>query len=102
MRSFHVALLGTFAVLAQTASAVTIDFVTVGDPGNACDVQSQGCFGSVAQTYLISKTEVTNAQYAEFLNAKAHDWWNLHESLGVARRNRLQSGLRRRWQARLL
>jgi len=50
---------------------VTIDWVTVGDPGNACDTQSQGCFGAVAETYLIAKYEVTNAQYAEFLNAKA-------------------------------
>jgi formylglycine-generating enzyme required for sulfatase activity len=53
------------------ASAVTIDWVTVGNPGNACDVQVQGCFGAVATTYRISATEVTNAQYAEFLNAKA-------------------------------
>ena len=53
------------------ASAVTLDWLTVGDPGNACDVQSQGCFGSVANTYRISRHEVTNAQYAEFLNAKA-------------------------------
>jgi len=58
-------------MLAPAAWAVSIDWVTVGDPGNACDVQSQGCFGSVAQAYRISKTEVTNAQYAEFLNAKA-------------------------------
>jgi len=58
-------------MLAPTASAVSIDWVTVGDPGNACDTQSGGCFGSVAETYRISKTEVTNAQYAEFLNAKA-------------------------------
>jgi formylglycine-generating enzyme required for sulfatase activity len=58
--------------VASTASAtVTIDWVTVGAPGNACDVQPQGCFGTVADTYRIGKTEVTNAQYAEFLNAKA-------------------------------
>jgi formylglycine-generating enzyme required for sulfatase activity len=58
-------------LLASSASAVTIDWVTVGDPGNACDPQSPDCFGSVAYTYQISKYEVTNAQYAEFLNAKA-------------------------------
>jgi formylglycine-generating enzyme required for sulfatase activity len=52
-------------------TAVTIDWVTVGAPGNACDPQSQGCFGAVADTYLIGKYEVTNAQYAEFLNAQA-------------------------------
>ena len=50
---------------------VTIDWVTVGDPGNACDTQAQGCFGAVAYTYQIGKYEVTNAQYAEFLNAVA-------------------------------
>ncbi len=57
---------------ASTASAnVTIDWVTVADPGNACEVQSQGCFGAVAEIYRISKYEVTNAQYAEFLNVVA-------------------------------
>jgi sulfatase modifying factor 1 len=63
--------IATTAILASPASAVTMDWVVVGDPGNACDVQDAGCFGSVAQTYRISKTEVTNAQYAELLNAKA-------------------------------
>ena len=58
-------------LLAYPAHAVTIDWVTVGGAGNACDVQSQGCFGAVAYTYQISKYEVTNAQYAEFLNAVA-------------------------------
>jgi formylglycine-generating enzyme required for sulfatase activity len=48
-----------------------MDWVTVGDPGNACDPQSQGCFGAVPSTYRISKYETTNTQYAEFLNAVA-------------------------------
>jgi len=55
-------------LLAEAAFAVTIDWVTVGGAGNAPDTTG---FGAVAQTYRISKTEVTNAQYAEFLNAKA-------------------------------
>jgi len=55
-------------LLAESASAVTIDWVTVWGAGNAADTTG---FGAVAQTYRISKTEVTNAQYAEFLNAKA-------------------------------
>jgi formylglycine-generating enzyme required for sulfatase activity len=61
-----------FLLLASMASAaVTIDWVTVGGAGNACDVQASGCHGAVATSYRISKTEVTNGQYAEFLNAKA-------------------------------
>ncbi len=55
--------------LGAPASAVAVDWVTVGDPGNACDVQTDGCFGAVADVYRISETEVTNAQYAELLNA---------------------------------
>jgi len=60
-------------------SLVEIDWVTVGDPGNACEVQPWsveggtpgGCFGGVGYVYRISKYEITNAQYAEFLNAVA-------------------------------
>ena len=47
---------------------VTIDWVTVGDPGNAPDTTG---LGAVAYAYQIGKHEVTNAQYAEFLNAVA-------------------------------
>ncbi len=58
-------------LLPGAASAVNIDWVTVGGAGNACDTQSSGCFGAVADAYRISKYEVTNAQYTEFLNAVA-------------------------------
>jgi len=49
---------------AVPASAVSVDWVTVPGPGtpNACDTHPHGCFGSVADTYLIGKYEVTNAQ----------------------------------------
>lgn len=53
---------------AASASAISIPTVPVGDAGN------QGSFslrGSVAYEYRIGKYEVTNSQYAEFLNAKA-------------------------------
>jgi len=50
------------------ASAVAIDWVTVDAPGNAAD--STG-FGAVGATYRIARSEVTNAQYAGFLNAVA-------------------------------
>jgi formylglycine-generating enzyme required for sulfatase activity len=45
--------------------------VSIGDAGNSCDDLVGGCSGGVDYIYRISKTEVTNAQYAEFLNAKA-------------------------------
>jgi formylglycine-generating enzyme len=54
---------------ANTSAAVTIDYVPIGNPGNAGDVQSQGTFGSVPSAYAISRHEVTNGQYTEFLNA---------------------------------
>jgi sulfatase modifying factor 1 len=70
MRSMLTVLL--FLTLTMPAHAVVeIEWVTVGDPGNACDPQTQGCFGSVADAYQISKFEITNDQYAEFLNAVA-------------------------------
>ena len=62
---------------ALPARAVTIDWVRIGNPGNPAalstnclDFDSANC-GSVSYSYFISKYEVTNAQYAEFLNAKA-------------------------------
>jgi formylglycine-generating enzyme len=61
-------------LLGQAAPAsafVSMYWRVVGSPGNSCDPQSDGCYGSVAYAYSIGKFEVTNAQYAEFLNAKA-------------------------------
>ena len=58
-------------LLLPTAGSATveIEWVFVGDAGNDCDPQSQRCFGAVSYDYRIGKFEVTNAQYAEFLNA---------------------------------
>jgi formylglycine-generating enzyme required for sulfatase activity len=96
VRSFRLVLLVTaFLSLAPAASAeATIDWVTVSDPGNACDTQPQGCFGSVAMEYRISKFEITNAQYAEFLNAVAEtDTNGLHSaSMGSGFGGITQSG----------
>jgi formylglycine-generating enzyme required for sulfatase activity len=61
--------------LASPAFAeVTFEWVTVGDPGNAADPLHSGSIpdiGSVGYVYRIAKHEVTNEQYAEFLNAVA-------------------------------
>lgn len=57
--------------------AVTIDTVPVGNAGNAADQYyaydnpDHLQFGTVSYDYRIGTYEVTNAQYAEFLNAKA-------------------------------
>lgn len=57
------------------ALAVTIPTVPVGNAGNAGDTQvmndGTSGYGAVAYPYRIGTYEVTNAQYAEFLNAKA-------------------------------
>src|SRR6478735_11873520 len=53
------------------AAAITIDTVPVGNPGNTGRVDGGGVFGAVAASYRIATTEVTNAQYVEFLNAVA-------------------------------
>ncbi|NOZ41214.1 MAG: formylglycine-generating enzyme family protein [Planctomycetes bacterium] len=54
----------------SAAHAVTFEWATVGNPGNADDIRGDG-YGGVDYTYRISKTEVTNIQYTEFLNAVA-------------------------------
>src|SRR5262250_2458611 len=58
-------------LITSSASAVTIDWTPVGNAGNACETQSDGCYGAVGYAYSIGTYEVTNAQYAGFLNAVA-------------------------------
>jgi sulfatase modifying factor 1 len=77
-RFLLIGLIGATLAAASPAVAVTIDWVTVGDPGNPADPvpPSPGGaseYGAVSYSYQISKYEVTNAQYAEFLNAMAVD-----------------------------
>ena len=70
-QSAGLALLVLAAVFAADARAVTIPTVPVGNLGNAADPLTGNLYGSVSYDYRIGTTEVTNAQYAEFLNAKA-------------------------------
>ncbi len=73
--------MAVFAILTVSGAlawAVTIPTVPVGNAGNAPDQLWTSLnnptnlqFGSVAYNYRIGTTEVTNAQYAEFLNLKA-------------------------------
>jgi formylglycine-generating enzyme len=50
------------------ARAVSLEWVLIGNPSNPADTTG---FGSVPYAYYISKFEVTNLQYVEFLNAVA-------------------------------
>jgi formylglycine-generating enzyme required for sulfatase activity len=64
--------------LPSTVHAVEFDWSIVGNPANGADsadgdrtTPGTQHFGSVSYQYRISKYEVTNAQYVEFLNAVA-------------------------------
>lgn len=65
------------AFLPVSARAISIDLVPIGNPGNAGDIITDnnntviGIFGRVTTSYQIGKLEITNAQYVDFLNAKA-------------------------------
>lgn len=65
-------------VLPVVASGLTMEMVTVGDPGNAPDPMNTNSvpdlppdMGTVPYVYEIGKFEVRNDQYAEFLNSVA-------------------------------
>jgi formylglycine-generating enzyme len=51
----------------RSASAVTMAYAPVGNPGNAADSTH---YGAVSYSYSIGTYDVTNSQYAEFLNTK--------------------------------
>jgi Sulfatase-modifying factor enzyme 1 len=78
----------SFVVAPLPASAITIDTVFVGNPGNADDPRdgdnsTPGIqnFGAVAYSYRIGKTEVTIDQFTEFLNAvSATDTYGLYNT----------------------
>jgi len=75
--------------LVSAASAVNIETVPVGNPGNAGELSGEGAGGSgpdricgaVAYAYNIGKYEVTAGQYTAFLNAvAATDTYGLYNS----------------------
>ncbi len=80
---FRLLSLALLAALGPTVpgQAVTMDWVLIGNPGNAADnevmidpsPEGNGTtgYGSVAYAYSISKYEISNTQYTEFLNAVA-------------------------------
>ena len=66
-------LCASFFFALQSASAVTIAWTPVGNPGNAPDtvVMTDGTtgYGSVPYSYNIGTYDVTNSQYVAFLNS---------------------------------
>jgi formylglycine-generating enzyme required for sulfatase activity len=72
--------------ITSASASVTIDWVTVGNAGNAADPLTG--FGAVAYEYKIGKYEVTNAQYGAFLNAAAQT-----DSYGLYNSNMSSSGI---------
>jgi len=67
----------------RLSQAAEMDWVLVGDPGNPENTviktgDGSSGYGSVAYSFRIGKFEVTNSQYADFLNAvAATDTYNL-------------------------
>ncbi len=89
----------TLTFAAPATAQVTFEWVIVGNPCNAEDPENSGDIpgiGSVTGVYRIAKYEVTNDQYAEFLNAVAGvvDTYDLYnESMGTEPRGGItQSG----------
>jgi hypothetical protein len=92
MKNMKTLILAVHALLAAisfpVSGAVTIDWVSIGDPGNAAQSAANRThsfsggdgYGAVGYTYSMSRNETTIAQYAEFLNAKAasdpYGLWN--------------------------
>lgn len=64
-------------VFSMPSGQTSLQFVTVGDPGNALDTRWVGYpkyqlpIGTVNYTYQMGKYDVTAAQYCQFLNAVA-------------------------------
>lgn len=64
-------------VVGSTSAAVLTDWVQVGDPGNLEDtvekIDGTSGYGAVDYTFRLGKYEITNSEYAEFLNAIASE-----------------------------
>jgi formylglycine-generating enzyme required for sulfatase activity len=66
---FGLAVTASIALVLPAFSAVSIDWVTVGNAGNTADPLTG--YGGVAYEFNIAKNETTIGQYSEFLNAAA-------------------------------
>lgn len=68
---YFIACLSLSLAIPATVRGEPVEWVTVGSYGNPADTRyDANGIGAVGYTYQISKFEVTDSQYAEFLNAK--------------------------------
>ena len=73
------AVVAVLVLSAGVQAEVVVEWVTVGDPGNAGELSGEGAggfgpdriCGAVDYVYRIGKYGITNSQYCEFLNAVA-------------------------------
>ena len=92
MRRF-ISILAAIALMALAATAAqanvfsmpngeaSVQFVPVGDPGNAADPATGSLYGAVGYTFNMGKNDVTVGQYCQFLNAvAATDTYGLYNS----------------------
>jgi formylglycine-generating enzyme required for sulfatase activity len=68
-RIFIIVAIATCRLSPLAQASVVFDWTPIGNAGNAADPITG--FGSVTYAYQISRCEVTNSQYVEFLSAKA-------------------------------
>jgi formylglycine-generating enzyme required for sulfatase activity len=68
-------------VFNMPSGQTSLQFVTVGNPGNAADPATGSLYGSVGYTYQMGTYDVTVGQYTAFLNAVAQtDPYGLYNS----------------------
>lgn len=82
LKAQNEAIMTQLNILLETQGAGSfMEMVPVGNPGNAGDPSTFDRYGAVPYAYKIGKHEVTNAQYAQFLNAvAAEDPNNLYKT----------------------
>lgn len=85
--SVGLAVLAGVSFVTPAMAVVTVDWVTVGNAGNAADTRVMETdpttgYGAVGYEYRIARNETTIGQYAEFLNAVAKtDTYELYISV---------------------
>jgi len=90
IQSLGLAVLAGISLVTPAMAVVNIAWVPVGNAGNSAD-PSTG-YGAVGYSYQIGKYEVTNSQYAEFLNAKGASNSNGIYNAGMAGYGIAQTG----------